>query len=464
KARKVPFIVATTKVDRIGGWISTESACWIDTWPKQPKGVQEEFEERFYKIIGQLGSRGFNAERFDKVRDFTKTIAVVPCSGKTGEGVPELLVVLTGLAQQYLKDGLKLSNECRGVILEVKEVKGLGKTIDVIIYDGVARKGDYLVIGGKEPIVTKIKSLLKPRALKEIRVEKQFETVDEVRAASGVKIAAPDLEGVFAGLEIKIVKREEEAKKAALEMRKEYEEFEVSGEEGIILKADTIGALEALITLFKGIVPIKRAAIGDVTKKDVSEVESENNYQKLVVGFNVKVNEDALKFAKDHDITILTDDVVYKIIEDYEKWKKKRKKELEVKQLEGLTRPAKLQLLPNCTFRISKPAIVGVRIMSGLLNQGYLMNESGDRIGELKQIQSEGVVAKQAKVNQEVAISIDGPTVGRQIKEEDILYTDLSSDDYKKLLEVRDLLSDTELRALEEIQDIKRRKNPSWGF
>ncbi len=464
KTRKTPFVVAATKIDRARGWVTKENACFTESWKAQSQQTKDEVNERFYNLVGQLGSRGFDAARFDKVKHFRKNIAIIPCSGVTGEGIPELLVMLTGLAQQFLKKELELSDKCRGVVLEVKKVRGLGKTIDVILYDGVARKSNYLVVGGKRPIVTKIRSLLKPRPLKEIRVEKQFDSVDEVKAAAGIKIAASGMDKVVAGQEITVVDSEEQAKQEALKMKKEYEEFEVTGKEGIVLKADTIGALEALMTLFKNKVPIKRASIGNITKKDVTEVEEESDYQKLVVGFNNKVKEDAKEFAKDHGVAILTSDIVYKIVEDYEEWKENKKQKLVEEQLANLTRPAKLKILPNCTFRISKPAVVGVRVMSGLLNKGYLMNEKGERVGKLQQIQSQGVVVKKAKVNEEVAVSIEGPTVGRQINEEDVLYTDLSPKEYKLLIKVKKLIGDTEKRALEEIRDVKQKKDPSWGL
>ena len=209
KEFKTPFLVAATKIDRVEGWIPNKKSCFLDSFNKQPEWVRQRLDERFYKLVGQFSERGFDSERFDRINDFKQTVAIVPCSGVTGEGIPELLVMLAGLAQAFLKDQLEVSKGIgRGSILEVKEMKGLGTTLDVILYDGEIRKGDWIIIGGREPIVTRVKALLKPRPLKEIRVEKQFESIDYVFAASGVKISAPGMEGAVAGSPIVFVSDE----------------------------------------------------------------------------------------------------------------------------------------------------------------------------------------------------------------------------------------------------------------
>ena len=96
-------------------------------------------------------------------------------SAKTGEGIPELLMVVTGLAQKFLENCLEcnVNRGAKGTILEVKEEKGLGKSIDVIIYDGSLKRNDTIVIGTlTDPIVTKVKGLFEPMPLKEMRDKK----------------------------------------------------------------------------------------------------------------------------------------------------------------------------------------------------------------------------------------------------------------------------------------------------
>ncbi len=460
KEYKTPFVVAATKIDRITGWRPLENACFMDSFNRQSELAREELEKLLYRLVSQLAERGFDSERFDRVEDFTKQVAIIPCSGKTGEGIPELLAILCGLAQQFLKDRLKVSEIGRGTILEVKEVRGFGLTIDVILYDGSARKGDYLVIGGKEPVVTKVKALLIPRPLQELRVEKQFEHIEEIHAAAGIKIAAPNLENVIAGSPIIFVKSEKDVERAKALVQAEIEEVEFSKEiNGVIVKADTLGSLEALIKLLsEENIPIRKAEVGNVKKDDVIEASNvSDNLRKVILAFNVKVLEDAKTLAKDLKIEIFQNNIIYRLIEDYKEWCFKRKEREIQEKLEKLTWPAKIKLLPGFVFRASKPAIVGVEVLAGRIKpKVWLLRKDGKEVGSIKEIQKEGKNIPEAKAGDKVAISMEEPTIGRQIKEGDMLWVNVPEKDLQTLLaEFRDKLTEADMRVIEELRKIK---------
>ncbi|MFH7882629.1 MAG: translation initiation factor IF-2 [Candidatus Aenigmatarchaeota archaeon] len=459
KEYKTPFVVAATKIDKITGWKSLENSCFIDSFNQQSDFTKEELEKSIYRLVSQLGERGFNSERFDRVEDFTKQIAIVPCSGKTGEGVPELLAVLCGLAQQFLKERLKISEGGRGSILEVKEVRGFGTTIDVILYDGKARRGDYLIIGGKEPLVTKIKAILVPRPLQELRVEKQFENIEEVNAAAGIKIAAPNLENVIPGSPIIFVKDERNIEKAKETVQKEIEEVEFKKDiNGVVAKADTLGSLEAMIKLLvEENIPIRKAEIGNVRKEDVIDASNTSeNLRKVILAFNVKILEEAKDLAKDLKIEIFVNNIIYRIIEEYKEWCLKEK-EREIKEkLEKLTWPAKIKILPGYVFRASKPAIFGIEVLAGKIKPNVvLLRKDGKEIGNIKEIQKEGKNIPEAKSGDKVAISMEEPTIGRQIKEGDILYVNVPKDDLNVILsEFPHILGEDEMKIIEEMKKL----------
>jgi len=447
KEFKTPFLVAATKIDKIDGWIPDENACFIDSITKQPEWVTKKFDELFYKLVGQLSERGFDSERFDRVSDFSKTIVIVPCSGITGEGVPELLMALVGLSQTFLKKELETTKGIgKGSILEVKEVKGLGKTIDVILYDGETRKGDWLIVGGKEPVVTKIKALLKPHPLREIRVEKKFEHVDYVSAASGVKIAALNLDDVIAGSPVATVHDENDIEKVKDELQTGIEEieFEKVGE-GIILKADNLGSLEALIGVFKDKVPIKKAEIGKVLRKDVIEIEAvKDPLKKVIIAFNVDVDDLAAKEAKDRLLTIIHNNIIYKLTEGFEEFIKQQEERIKQEKLDAIVLPAKIKILPGHTFRVSDPAIVGIEVLAGTIKTGFKLQKDGKEIGTIRAIESENKALERAERGDKVAISIKGPIVGRHIREGDELATIISENDLKVLKEL-DMREEIEL-------------------
>jgi translation initiation factor 5B len=436
---KTPFVVAATKVDRIEGWIPQKTSSFLESFSKQPEWIRQKLDEKVYRLVGQLSERGFESERFDRVSDFKKTVAIVPCSGITGEGISELLTVLSGLAQSFLKEQLEVSKGTgKGSILEVNEVRGLGTTIDVILYDGEMKRGDWLIIGGKEPIVTKIKALLKPPPSKELRLEKQFENVEYVYAAAGIKISAPDLEKATSGSPIATVHeggKIEEIKKE-LQAGIEEIEFEKTGE-GIILKADTLGSLEALIGVFKDKIAIKKAEIGKVMRKDMIEIESvKDPFKKIIIAFNVDIDEIAAKEAKDKSLTILQNNIIYRLMEDYDNFVKQQQEKIKLQKLEAITLPAIIKLLPGHVFHASNPAIVGVEVLDGTIKSGYKLQKDGREIGEIKAIQSENVSMPKAKRGERVAVSIEGPIVGRHIKEGDELETIINENDLKVLEEL----------------------------
>jgi len=462
KETKTPFVVAMSKIDRINGW--TNGECFIDNYDNQSDNVKGMFEQKFYRIVEQFGSKGVTVDRFDRVLDFTKIVAAVPVSAKTGEGVPDLLVTLIGLAQTFLKDQLISTDRSAGMVLEVKEVTGLGITIDTIIYDGAVRRNDFLVVGGRTPLIAKIRALMLPDAMRDMRTEKRFNNVSEVTAASGVKIVAPGMDAVIAGSPIRTAKTFEEAEKLLDEMEQEKEEVEiVTEEEGLILKADTLGSLEALISVFKNH-PIREATTGSVTKKDVIKAEvNRSNIYRIVIIFNSQIAEDAETLAKDKGIKILKSDVIYRLIEDYEKWAKEEEDKVKKQEVDALPRPAEIKLIPGSVFRANDPAIVGCEIY-GVLKPGTDVMKDGHSVGTIKQIQSQGQNVDEAKTGDKVAISISGPTIGRQVKENDTLFTDINSHNYKALRRNEKYLSQPEIATLEKILEIKRKTDPRYGL
>ena len=434
KEFKTPFLVAATKIDKTPGWFPTKGACFFESMKNQPEHAKEMIDTNIYKLVGQLSEKGFDSERYDRVSDFTKQIAIVPCSGTTGEGIPELMMMLTGLAQNFLKDKLEIRSERgMGSILEIKETRGLGLTADVILYDGELRKGDWIVIGGAEPLSLKVKVLLKPKPMRDIRVEKEFEQIDRVGAAAGVKVVAPGLEGAIAGSPIISVRSETEAEKAKEELKEDMcRDLEVCGGEGVMLKADTLGSVEALLHMMKQRnIDVRKAAVGPLTKKEVIEMEAvRDKYNKIIFMFNVPLSSDVEQEAKSRNIKLLRSNIIYSLFDQYDEWISQEKEREKQEELSSATMPGKIELLKGFVFRQSGPAVVGVEVVDGIIRPGVkLQKKDGSKVGTIKEIQMESKNIDEAKKGDRVAVSIDGPTVGRQIKEGDVLSVIVSRSD-----------------------------------
>jgi len=474
RSRKTPFIVAANKVDAIPGWKSQPDLYFANSIKAQFPEVQTELDNRVYTIIGTLSRLGFRAERYDRISEFTQTVAIVPVSAKSGEGIPELLAVLTGLTQAYLSQELQTtSGPARGTVLEVKDEPGLGTTVNAIIYDGSLKVDDTIVIGGRErPIVTEVRAILVPKPLDEIRDPRdRFTSVRRVAAASGIKVAAPNLESALAGSPLYAVPKAKNTKEYVRMIEDEVEKLRIKTERsGIVLKTDTLGSLEAITeALSRHDVQIRLADIGDVSKRDIAEVEAFSQQDRLlaaVLAFNVKVLPDAEEEAKVAGIPIFESDIIYHMIEDYLRWSDEQRAAGVKAELESLVRPCKAKVLPGFIFRRSKPAIVGVEIISGRLKPKYqLISSTGKRLGEVRGIQDKGTDLPEALVDMQVAVSIEKGVVGRNVSEGDVLYTDVPERHLKTLTsKFPSELNESDRETINELIQIKRRENPVWGL
>jgi len=474
KARKTPFLVAANKIDRIPGWKSYPDTPFLKAYQLQDKYVQEDLDNRLYEIIGTFSRLGFRVDRFDRIKDFTRTVAIVPTSAKTGEGITELLAVLVGLAQQYLKKRLQTTaGPAKGTVLEVREEPGLGLTLNTIIYDGTLRKDDLIVVGGKEkPILTRVRAILVPKPLDEIRDPRdKFSSVEAVSAAAGVKIVAPELEGALAGAPLYAVPADESPDKYVGLVMEEIERIRIATDvNGVVLKADTLGSLEAIAeNLKRNNVPVRLADVGDVSKRDVTEAAVVKEHEPLygvILSFNVKILPDAEEEAQNKGVQIFKEKIIYHLIENYLSWLKAQREAKIEQEFAFLVKPAKIRILEGYVFRRAKPAIVGVEVLAGKIKPklALVRAEDGEEIGEIQQIQDKGQAISEAKQGMQVAVSLDKPMVGRHIFEKDVLYVKVPEPHAQALLKnFMDKLTPEEQETLNEYVNLMRKKIPFWA-
>lgn len=457
---KTPFVLAINKIDKFHGWKSI-SQSFLENYNYQSENVKIEFEKRFYEVVSELEKFNLRGERFDRVIDFTKEIAAVPISAKSGEGIPELLYILAGLSEKYLKKFLLKTENSHGIILEIKDVKGLGKTIDVILIDGRIEVGDYFVTFGKKPKITKIRAILIPKQIQDIRMEKKFENVSKIEASNGVKLLLQDVDDILPGVEFFLTKNIENANIIVKNLENKCsKDFSIKKNEGLILKADTLGALDALKNIFKDF-KIKYCDIGEITKEDILEASINSDiFLRAIITFNIKSSEEINKIAKENGVKIISSNIIYELFENYMKWREEKKMELLEKELENVVFPAKIRIIPGYIFRASKPAIVGCEVLEGRIKSDYelfkVVNEKIIELGKIKEIQDKGISLPIAKKGMKVAISITDAIVGRNIFENDILFSNVDENSYLILKKYENILSDEEKKLLEEIREIKK--------
>ncbi|WP_296784937.1 translation initiation factor IF-2 [Methanobrevibacter sp.] len=472
KMYKTPFIVVANKIDMIFGWETHEGVSFKESFNQQAPSVQQALDTKVYEIVGTLHKEGFQSERFDRISNFASQISIIPISARSGEGIIEVLAMLLGLAQEYLTEQLEINEDApaKGTVLEIKEEVGLGLTIDSIIYDGVLRTNDEIALmtSSNEVLTTKIRSILRPLPLEEMRdSKKKFQKFDEVVAAAGIKIAAPNLDDVVSGSPLRVLNDEENVEE---EILKEIEDITIStDDEGVLVKADTLGSLEAIVKLLKELdIPIREADIGDVNRRDIinsSIALNEDDAHGAIIAFNVNVNSNSVEDLENSDVKLFQGDVIYQIIEDYEAWIDEMEQAKKKAFYDAIIKPAKFMSLPKLVFRQSKPAIIGIESISGTVKQGQtLINKNGEYVGVIASMEDKGETLPSIPRGQRVAMAIKDAIVGKHFDEGDELYVDVPEKHYKFIeREFKDKLTEDEFETLYEFVEIKRKQDPDWG-
>ncbi|MED6149181.1 hypothetical protein PIB30_060004, partial [Stylosanthes scabra] len=360
KMRNTEFIVALNKVDRLYGWKTCRNAPIIKAMKQQTKDVQNEFNMRLVQIITQLKEQGLNTELYYKNKEMGETYNIVPTSAISGEGIPDLLLLLVQWTQKTMADKLTYSDEVQCTVLEVKVVEGHGTTIDVVLVNGVLHEGDQIVVCGMQgPIVTTIRALLTPHPMKELRVKGTFLHHKEIKAAMGIKITAQGLEHAIAGTGLYVVKPDddlEDIKESAMEdMRSVMSRIDRSGE-GVCVQASTLGSLEALLEFLKTPevnIPVSGISIGPVHKKDVMKasvmLEKKREYA-AILAFDVKVTPEARDLAEELGVKIFIADIIYHLFDQFKAYIDNIKEEKKKESADEAVFPCVLKILPNCVF------------------------------------------------------------------------------------------------------------------
>ena len=472
--RKVPFVIALNKIDQIPGWNNTKSIFISEQIKAQGSDMISTLDEKIYTVVGSLSKLGYNSEAFWRIKDFTKEVAIVPVSAAKNIGIPELMAVLVGLAQQYMTKKLERhESDTKGIVLEVKDELGLGPSANIILIDGVLKQGDRVVVAKRDnAIVTKVKALLLPKPLDEMRDPRdKFRPVDHVVAAAGLKITSPELDGVLAGSPLYVLKDGEDEGRLRSLVESEIKAAIIrTDSNGIVLRCDTIGSLEATVDLLrKDKIPIQSADIGHITRRDVlaaSAVKEKDRYIGVILGFNVRVLDEAEREASERGIKIFNEKIIYNLVRSYTDWVSYQKEHEDSIMFNEISPVCKFQFLKGYVFRRNDPAVFGAEILIGRLRQKIpVINENGKKIGSIHQIQEGGKNLSEASIGTQVAVSMKEPVIGRQISEGDIFYTDLTSKEAKLLLEsFSHRLGPEEQEVFQHILSKKREADPSFGY
>ncbi|KAH9908607.1 hypothetical protein F4778DRAFT_768471 [Xylariomycetidae sp. FL2044] len=445
--RKTPFVVALNKIDRLYGWKKVDNNGFQESLALQNKGVQNEFKNRLEQTKVAFAEQGFNAELYYENKSMAKFVSLIPTSAHTGEGIPDMLKLIVQLTQERMVGSLMYLSEVQATVLEVKAIEGFGMTIDVILSNGILREGDRIVVCGVEgAITTNIRALLTPATMKELRVKSQYVHNKEVKAAMGVKISAPGLEGAIAGSRLLVVgpddDEEDLEEEVESDLNKLFSRVATSGR-GVSVQASTLGSLEALLDFLKDCkIPVANVGIGPVFKRDVMQcatmLEKSPDYA-VMLCFDVKIDKDAQAYAEEQGIKVFTADIIYHLFDAFTKHMDE--------QLEKKKEASKMlavfpcELKPVAVFNKTGPIVIGVDVTEGSLrintpiaavkpnpNTGAKEVISLGRVTSIERDHKAIPVCKKGQPSVAVKIEMGGsqPMYGRQLEEGDKLYSLIS--------------------------------------
>ena len=482
--RKAPFIVALNKIDRLYDWKEIPNNSFRDSFSKQAKSVQGEFQTRFEQIKVALAEQGLNSELYFQNKNIAKYVSIVPTSAVTGEGVPDLLWLLLELTQKRMSKQLMYLSKVEATILEVKVVEGFGYTIDVVLSNGILREGDRIVLCGLNgPIATNIRALLTPPPSRELRIKSEYVHHKEVKAALGVKIAANDLEKAVAGSRLIVVGEDDDEDEIMEEVMDDLtgllDSVDTSGK-GVVVQASTLGSLEALLDFLKDMkIPVMSIGLGPVYKRDVMKASTmleKAPELAIMLCFDVKVDKEAEQYAEDHKIKIFNADIIYHLFDAFTAYQNKL---LEVRRkdfMEYAVLPCVLKTIQIINKR--NPMIIGVDVMEGAVRIGTpICAVRTDPVTKTPSIMVLGKVTslevnhkssdivKKGQTSAGVAMRLDNPSAaqpvwGRHVDETDNLYSLISrrSIDTLKDPAFRDTVSRDDwvlIKKLKPVFDIK---------
>eukprot|EP00300_Choanocystis_sp_HF-7_P004114 c13143_g1_i1.p1 GENE.c13143_g1_i1~~c13143_g1_i1.p1 ORF type:complete len:883 (+),score=286.54 c13143_g1_i1:418-3066(+) len=426
KARKTPFIVALNKVDRLFGWKPQQMTPIRDALKIQNKDVAREFLDRVADTIRLFAEQGLNAELYYKNKDLRRNISLVPTSAISGEGIPDMLLLLTQLTQQYMSDKLMYLSSLQCTVLEVKVVDGLGTTIDVIIANGVLNEGDTIILNGIEgAIVTSIRALLTPEPMKELRVKSPYVHHKSLQAAIGCKISANGLEKAVAGSQLLVANEGDDIEELKREVEGDFEDinkkFIKKGVNGVYVQASTLGSLEALLEFLNSSqIPVSGISIGPVHRKDVVKasvmLEKDKRYA-VILAFDVEVSKDAKELAESMEVRIFTADIIYHLFDQFTKYLSDLKEQKRQEALTKVVFPCVLKIVPQCVFNKKDPIIIGVDVREGILKLGTPICvkrvgfKTGDtliELGRVTGIERDKKPIEEARKGATVAVKLQG--------------------------------------------------------
>ena len=420
----IKFIFALNKIDRMYGWSSVKNRD-IRSSLNENLISNEEFKNRLKNITTQIMKVGLNAELFWENYSPQDTISICPFSAKTGEGISDLLKLVTSICQNEMSEQITFKEDLKCIVIEKTINETLGSSIDVILINGTLKRGDNISIQTNDGIInTTIKNLLTPPPNRESRVKTDYLHFESVKGSMGVKIVANNIDKAIVGTQINFTTDNnielELPEMSSIKLQDESIKLQNESiklqDEGITIYASTQGALEALVHYLQKectpAVPISNVLIGNVTKKHIVKLSISKSTKKeysTILAFNVLIDDDAQELANKNGIKIFSAEIIYHLFDFYKKYRDEMIEERKSLYRPQVVFPCILKILEKHVYNKKNPLIFGVSILEGNLHIGtpIITSDTKTYIGRVIGIQLNSNEVTIGKKGAEVCIKVE---------------------------------------------------------
>jgi translation initiation factor IF-2 len=309
KDAKLPFLVAGTKSDVAG---------------VTPERLQGELEKESVFFEGRGGDVPF-----------------ISVSAKTNTGIIELLEMISLMADVAELKG-DASGPLEAVVIESGREK-MGSVATVVVRNGSIKSGEIIFAEDRE---CKVKAIFDDKGT----------SVKEVLPGNPAKIfgfsEAPEV-GALVTRETGIITKEAPKAKGVFDLRRLHDD-----EIPVIIKADNLGSLEAIIASLPPKIVVVGSGVGDITSSDVIDAKTGNAY---IFAFESKIPNDIIKLAEAEKVKVERFQIIYELLQ----------------KLDEILKSGKDQILGHAevlaSFPFNDKKVAGCKVIDGRISKGDVL-------------------------------------------------------------------------------------------
>lgn len=440
REKHIDFVIVLNKMDKIFDWNSKEKQSLKNSFKFQKKETLSKLNSYANNIICQLAENEINACLYYNNNDYKTFISMIPLSSKSGEGISDLLMVISKIMEKKFKlfQKAQFYQDIRGFVVDSKIDNKFGKIFTVISHSVFKEYETFTLIKKNNK---NEKYELKHIIQNDIRISSidkgniaYFVMEDKtIEMDSGDIIIADNCEKIYSELILSQISLNFDDIDNTYNTTEDYEDYIEEK-----LKLDKYGiCIISLSKMMHGALykmfhcdlntPISICTVDKLNKNTIIKITNNNtskndklldkkyNYYRVIIIFEPILKEhyidpELLDFANKNKITIIGSNSIYKLKDKYEKYCAIIKDKIKL-EYAGLM-DCEIEIVPNCVFLKGSPLLIGFKVKKGILNVGTKIKATSPKgnivlLGTVKSIEKDKKAIEYAELNDEVCVKIE---------------------------------------------------------